>query len=68
MNLDARAAHPAFEPAGDGQDRVADGLGLQPADEHPVQESVVRVPGLRLGRRVLAMRNVLLRTSSRTDP
>ena len=44
----ARAFHRAVEPAGDGEDRVADRLGFEPPHVLPVQELVLRVGGDRL--------------------
>ena len=40
-----------FEPAADGQDRVAHRLGLEPADRHPAEQAVLRVDGVERGRR-----------------
>ena len=50
VDLDSGPLPPAVEPPGDGQDRVPDRLGLQAADGHPVQQPVVGIGGLRLGR------------------
>ena len=38
-----RAAHGRIELPADGQDRVADGLGLEPAPAEVRQETILRV-------------------------
>ena len=66
VRLDAHAVEGAVEPAGRGQDRVADRLGLHAAGRIVLQQAVLRV-GLLRGRRGPIRRLERLRQHQRAD-
>ena len=62
--LEARPAHAAIERAGDGQDAVADGLGVEPAAVLPPEVAVIGVD--RGEGRVVARRLAIDRATRRS--
>ena len=70
MVFDSKRANPGppidpVEPAADGQDGVADRLGLQPTRGHPPEQAVVGVDGRRFGSNRLDCRYAAESTISR---